>query len=434
MAFRTYRLIRRFILTLPLAAAAAMTFAGSSSAIRIEIDDVAPDRVERQRAFAEGALPLSGTPDLGQLNERIAAQGLKLGSQMFIRVFKAESELEVWLRKGERFVLFATYPICHWAGTIGPKLREGDRQNPEGFYSVGARQLHRIGRWPRSLNLGFPNSFDRAHGRTGSYILVHGGCSSVGCFAMTNAVMSEIFAIAEQALKGGQPRVDVHVFPFRMTDANLANHATSPWLDFWRNLKEGYDAFETSKLPPKVGLCDRRYVIETTAPGEVGTEGPLALCGALRAALVEPNSQSLAGLPSNWLQQQTPYQQAESHNLETQGERQIWLPPSPPRSAFSGAVLPPQDQPAFLAKLSLWQQGPLPRSRPRPGGARQQAAAPPLCNQGLTSCRKFLAMRSRNSSGSMLAIRSIPRSPVVTTARLTTTAIRKAARPHDGSR
>src|SRR5262249_17473826 len=160
-----------------------------AQAITIEIDDVASDRIERQRAFADGALPLPGTPDLGHLGDRLAARGLNAGAPVFIRIFKAESELEVWLLRGSQYELFATYPSCQWSGTVGPKLREGDKQNPEGFYSVGPRQLHRVGRWPRSLNIGFPNSFDRAYGRTGSYILVHGGCSSIGCFAMTNAVM-----------------------------------------------------------------------------------------------------------------------------------------------------------------------------------------------------------------------------------------------------
>ncbi len=370
---------------------ALVTFVPVCLAVTIEIEDVASDRVERQRAFAEGALPLPGTPDLGQLKDRLDAKGLKAGAPIFIRVFKAESELEVWMRKGGTFELLATYPICHWAGTIGPKLREGDKQNPEGFYSVGARQLHRIGRWPRSLNLGYPNSFDRAWGRTGSYILVHGGCSSAGCFAMTNAVMAEIFELSEQALRAGQPRVEVHVFPFRMTEANLAPHAKGPWIDFWRNLKEGYDAFEETRLPPRVGLCDRRYVIEPaleiSRPGEVGADGPLALCGALRAALVEPSSQSIAQyLPLDWPQ---PTTTAAQEGAE---------PASPlQRAAYSGQPLSPLPP---LLQQSLWLPPRVNLNRPRAGrlarevppGLVQVATAPP-CNTGLASCRKFLALK-----------------------------------------
>jgi murein L,D-transpeptidase YafK len=384
-----------------------------AAAVTIEIDDVASDRVERQRAFAEGALPLPGTPDLGQLGDRLKAKGLAAGQQMFIRIFKAESELEVWMKKGDQFVLFDTYPICHWAGTIGPKLKEGDKQNPEGFYSVGYRQLHRIGRWPRSLNLGYPNTFDRAYGRTGSYILVHGGCSSVGCFAMTNAVMAEIFALTEQSLKGGQPRVDVHVFPFRMTAANLEQHAKSPWIDFWRNLREGYDAFEETKLPPRVGICDRRYVVETQRPGEVGVEGPLALCGVSRAALVEPSSQSLAPLQAAQLplsRTTSTVPSSTARSQEPSPTPALGLSPGVhlpiERSEFSGRALPPV--PPLSAQVALLPPRVMrprnPKSGPAGGPLQAHLAAagllaaaaptPPPCNLGLASCRKFLALRN----------------------------------------
>lgn len=387
---RTWRLALT-ALTLSLLACAAGSL--PASAITIEIDDVAPDRVERQRAYAEGALPLAGTPELGQFKDRLAAAGVKLGDEIFIRIFKAESELEVWMRRGGTFTLFATYPICHWAGTIGPKLREGDRQNPEGFYSIGARQLHRAGRWPSSLNLGFPNTFDKANGRTGSWILVHGGCSSVGCYAMTNAVMAEIFQLSEQALRAGQDRINVHVFPFRMTDTNIVRHAASPWIEFWRNLKEGYDAFEASHVPPRVGLCDKRYAIERAAPGEVGAQGPLALCGVSRAALIEPSSQSFAALPPQWPQQPdasyTPptdpmeLDLADSRRLaarllRTPGAVRPALRPLP--------IRPLQAVPAQLLHPSLAAH----RASPHRVAVARQAT--PSCNPGLASCRKFLAI------------------------------------------
>ena len=127
-----------------------------------------------------------------------------------IRIFKAESELELWMQKDERFELFATYPICKWSGKLGPKQHEGDRQAPEGMYAVGMPQIHRKGRWPRSLNIGYPNAFDRAMERTGSYILVHGGCSSTGCFAMTNPQMEEIYRLSERGPEAGSA---VHSHP-----------------------------------------------------------------------------------------------------------------------------------------------------------------------------------------------------------------------------
>lgn len=206
--------------------------------------------------------------DMEDLKRRLADKGLAFGNPLMIRIFKEESELELWVRNGERFELFASYPICNWSGALGPKLTEGDKQSPEGLYSIGSRQLHRSGRWRRSLDIGFPNTFDKAHGRTGSYILVHGGCTSIGCFAMTNRVMEEIFTLSESALARGQDRIHVHVFPFRMTQKNLAVHADSPWSGFWVGLKGAYDRFEQTRLPPRVSICDKRYVVGETAEGD----------------------------------------------------------------------------------------------------------------------------------------------------------------------
>jgi murein L,D-transpeptidase YafK len=275
---------RRQCSVMRMAAVGAFLLAGAidrAAALTIELKDVAEDRVERQRAFAEGRLPLPGTPNLGDLESRLAAAGLKAGAPMFIRILKAESLLEIWMLKGDKFVLFTSYPICHWSGTLGPKSREGDRQNPEGFYSITQRQLHRIGRWPRSLNLGFPNNYDRLFGRTGSYILVHGGCSSTGCFAMTNAVIEEIYNLTERSLRAGQERVHVHVYPFRLTQESLDRHRKSEWYDFWANLKEGFDAFEETRIPPRISVCDNRYLVQNVlrhnGPEEVADPGPLSV-------------------------------------------------------------------------------------------------------------------------------------------------------------
>jgi murein L,D-transpeptidase YafK len=196
-----------------------------------------------------------------EIDLRLIEGGFQVGSPVLIRIFKQESELELWMQSGDRFRLFATYPICFWSGGLGPKEREGDRQAPEGYYTVGAGQLHRIGRHPRSLNIGFPNAVDRSLGRTGSYILVHGGCTSIGCFAMTDAVMDEIYGVAEQALGNGQDEIQVQIFPFRMQDEAMAAHADSKWSDFWQNLKRGYDAFERTHVPPDVIACGGKYAV-----------------------------------------------------------------------------------------------------------------------------------------------------------------------------
>jgi murein L,D-transpeptidase YafK len=196
-------------------------------------------------------------------DRRLADKGLTAGSPILIRIFKAEFQLELWMRKADRYELFATYPVCYWSGTLGPKLHEGDKQAPEGFYAVGLNQIHRRGRWPHALNIGYPNTLDRANARTGSLILVHGGCSSTGCFAMTNPVMEEIYGLAEQALRQGQERIPIHVFPFRMSEANLAarSGAHGEWRAFWLNLKSGYDLFERTRVPPKVGICNKQYAV-----------------------------------------------------------------------------------------------------------------------------------------------------------------------------
>jgi murein L,D-transpeptidase YafK len=184
---------------------------------------------------------------------------------LLIRIFKEESEFEVWMRRGERFELIATYPICAWSGTLGPKEYEGDRQTPEGFYAVDLKHVGVVGRHLRAIDIGYPNGFDRSLGRTGSHILVHGGCRSVGCFAMTNPVMDQIYALAERALLAGQDAIPVHIFPFRMTEANLKRHANDRWYDFWSNLKPGYDTFEATRMAPVIHACNGSYVVTRDA-------------------------------------------------------------------------------------------------------------------------------------------------------------------------
>jgi murein L,D-transpeptidase YafK len=226
-------------------------------------------RWDNQSRYRSGQ-PLPGTPDLARLDERLAAHGVKLGVPVVVRIFKLESELELWVEKHGRFVRFATYPVCLWSGRLGPKVREGDRQAPEGFYTVAAEQLNPDSRWHRAFNLGFPNAFDRANGRNGSFIMVHGGCSSIGCFAMTNQVVDELWQFVTTALDQGEERVPVHVFPFRMTDRNVAARRGTRWEGFWADLKKGYDLFEARHVPPVVSVCNGRYAFE---PGSTETVG-----------------------------------------------------------------------------------------------------------------------------------------------------------------
>jgi murein L,D-transpeptidase YafK len=196
------------------------------------------------------------------LPTRLAGQGLRQGQPVYLRIFKQEAVLELWMKGDQGWRLFQSYPICRFSGELGPKLKQGDRQAPEGFYQVTADQLNPNSRHHLSFNLGFPNEYDRANGRTGTFLMVHGGCSSVGCYAMTDPAVDDIYGLVSAALKNGQKDVEVHAFPFRMTDTNMIRYAHSRWIDFWRDLKAGYDRFETDRRIPAVKIADKRYVVE----------------------------------------------------------------------------------------------------------------------------------------------------------------------------
>lgn len=197
----------------------------------------------------------------------LAKKGMQPGSPVFVRVFKEESELEIWKQRDDgRFYHFKTYPICTWSGEIGPKLKEGDRQAPEGFYHITPALMNPNSKFYLSFNLGFPNSYDRAWGRTGSSVMVHGKCRSAGCYAMTDAMMEEIYGLTREALKAGQESFQVQALPFRMSDARMTEMKKHKWYSFWRTLKQGYDYFEKHRLPPGVVVCERRYVVGVNPP------------------------------------------------------------------------------------------------------------------------------------------------------------------------
>lgn len=213
---------------------------------------------------------------------KLSRIGATPGSGMMIRLFKQESVLEVWKEtKSGRYALFETYEICAWSGELGPKFKEGDRQSPEGFYSISPGLMNPKSNYYLAVNTGFPNKFDRVHGRTGSNLMIHGDCSSRGCYAMTDEQIAEIYALAREAFAGGQRTFQLQLYPFRMTAENLAQHADSPHIDFWKNLKVGYDAFEISKRLPRWDVCERSYIFNHAG-------GALNPAGACPAATTEP--------------------------------------------------------------------------------------------------------------------------------------------------
>jgi murein L,D-transpeptidase YafK len=195
----------------------------------------------------------------------MAQKGMAKSDPILIRAYKKESELELW-KKGRdgRYALLKTYPICRWSGQLGPKVREGDRQAPEGFYMVNPAHMNPNSSFYLSFDTGYPNAFDKAHGRTGSHLMVHGSCSSRGCFAMTDEAIAEVYSVAREAFAGGQRAFQFQSLPFRMTAQNLAKHRYDPNMPFWKNLKEGSDHFEVTKLEPAVSVCQRRYVFNRT--------------------------------------------------------------------------------------------------------------------------------------------------------------------------
>ena len=208
----------------------------------------------------------------------MAKKGMSADKPIFVRVFKEESELEVWKQRDDgRFHHLKSYPICNWSGELGPKVRQGDKQAPEGFYTVSQTQMNPHSQFHLAFNVGFPNTFDRVQGRTGADIMVHGDCRSAGCYAMTDALVEEIYAIAREAFKGGQEKFDVHAYPFRMTPDNLKRHAKSQWMPFWKTMKDGYDTFELTRLPPPVAVCEKRYLVNVKfAPGAAPVQADAA--------------------------------------------------------------------------------------------------------------------------------------------------------------
>ena len=223
-------------------------------------------------ALVFGAFVLSGCitgegddrhlqPLPARLVSEMSRKGMSQSDPIFVRIFKKESELEIWKRdRSGRYALLKTYPMCRWSGQLGPKKSEGDRQAPEGFYTVTAELMNPRSQFYLSFNLGYPNPLEQSQGYSGSALMVHGACTSAGCFAMTDDGVTEIYGLAREAFAGGQSSFQVQALPFRMTPENMARHRNNPNFAFWQNLKEGADHFDALRQPPRLAACGRRYV------------------------------------------------------------------------------------------------------------------------------------------------------------------------------
>ncbi|WP_332680561.1 murein L,D-transpeptidase family protein [Bosea sp. (in: a-proteobacteria)] len=208
----------------------------------------------------------------------MSEKGVSKSQPLLIRSYKKESELEVWKKRSDgQYVLLKTFPMCRWSGQLGPKVREGDRMAPEGFYAITPAQMNPNSSFYVSFNMGYPNAYDRSHGRTGAHLMVHGACSSAGCYSMTDDQIGEIYALVREAHNGGQKAVQMQAFPFRMTPENLAKHRLDPNMAFWKNLKEGSDYFEVTKDEPPVSVAGGRYAFSRGESGQVDASAAQAI-------------------------------------------------------------------------------------------------------------------------------------------------------------
>ena len=275
----------------PLVAAAmiaitAATLGGCSSAL-----------YQQEQTARSGSVRAATVRAMDKLNMDRAAPVL-------IRIYKEDSTLEVWKQnRTGRFALLSTYPICKYSGNLGPKIATGDYQAPEGFYDITPDQMNTMSTEYLAFNTGFPNAYDRSLGRTGSFLMVHGGCRSVGCYAMTDAGIEEIYGLVDEAFKGGQDKVQLQAFPFRMTAQNIARHAGDPNIPFWEMLRTGSDAFHATGRPPTVAVCERRYVfnpvvidddLDASSPCPTGINATPQ--GRMRAASLKEPSNTVLGV------------------------------------------------------------------------------------------------------------------------------------------
>jgi murein L,D-transpeptidase YafK len=231
-------------------------------------------------------LPTKATQALSrELLSRLRQKNMPKNSPILLRIFKEESELEVWKQDTTgRFKILKVYPICRWSGDLGPKMHEGDRQAPEGFYTITPELMNPNSNYYLAINTGFPNTFDKANDRDGTFLMIHGDCASVGCYAMTDEQIGEIYSLAREAFLGGQQSFQVQAYPFRLTPANLARHRTNPHMAFWKMLKVGSDHFEVTHLEPRVDVCNRRYVFDAQPPANSSNAlvfDPIGECPAL---------------------------------------------------------------------------------------------------------------------------------------------------------
>jgi murein L,D-transpeptidase YafK len=312
IGFRTLRLMSSAAAIL-----AAMLLAGCET-----------DGTSLSQMSARALQPISAS-----MKAALAHNNMPIESPILVRIFKEEAELEIWKQDAAgRFALLKTYPICRWSGDLGPKVKEGDRQAPEGFYQITPGLMNPNSNYYLAFNLGFPNAYDRANDRSGAFLMVHGDCSSRGCYAMTDEQMGEIFALGRESFQGGQKSFQVQAYPFRMTPLNMAKHRNSPHMAFWRMIKVGYDHFEVTRQEPKVDVCEKRYVFDAQSSSGM----PLSFNSRNRCPAYQLDPQVASLIKQKQADDEQQFSAYAARNIST----------TPPRAGVDGGM-----HPTFVAKL-----------------------------------------------------------------------------------
>jgi murein L,D-transpeptidase YafK len=194
-----------------------------------------------------------------RLQRELNDKGFKGEAPIYIRIFKDQDALEVWKKAGNKYKLFKTYEICYYSGNLGTKTKKGDNKSPEGFYTIQPKQLNPVSNYYLAINVGYPNKVEQLKGYTGDAIMVHGHCASIGCYAMTDARIEEIYTLVYKAFEAGQQKINLDIFPFRMDKAHMNFYSHQPYLAFWKTLKPGYEKFEKTRLPVTYFIKGKNY-------------------------------------------------------------------------------------------------------------------------------------------------------------------------------
>ena len=194
-----------------------------------------------------------------KLQKSLKDNGLRDDQPIYIRLFKEPGILEIWVKSGRKYKLFKQYLICTYSGGLGTKTLDHDGKCPEGFYNITPSQLNPVSNYHLAINVGYPNVYDQQHGYTGNAIMIHGDCRSIGCYAMTDPMIEEIYTMVYEAFAHGQQSISVNIFPFKLTSQNIDKYSNYPYVSFWKHLKPGYDIFERDHVPPTVAVVNKTY-------------------------------------------------------------------------------------------------------------------------------------------------------------------------------